>query len=166
VLALVIALTTLGTARPQQAPVQSLPATVTAKNIGVDSLTVRALRAEPGKPSLYDLTFVTTDTLASDAEIIITFPRVFDLRPLEIAGSSAINGGFTLKRNGQEVRLRRTGLGDKVPPGRKVSVQLGLIVNPTDWAASPKVEVQIRASAQSANSIKKNPAVQFITPVK
>src|SRR5574341_1386419 len=116
-----------------------------AKMPGRDSLTVQALRAAPGKPSLYELTFVTTDTLTRDAEIVVTFPSAFDLSQLEIAGSNQINGGFKLERRGQEVRLRRTGLGEKIPPGRKVSLQLGLIVNPPDLSASHQVAVQLPA---------------------
>lgn len=130
-----------------------------ARNPGRDSLTVHALRAEPGKPSLYELRFVTVDTLAREAEIIVTFPHAFDLSQLEIAGSSQINGGFKLERKGQEVRLRRTGLGEKIPPGRKVSLQLGLIVNPADFSASHQVTVQLPAAAPFAN----NKEVKFIT---
>ncbi|MDZ7345068.1 MAG: hypothetical protein ONA90_11215 [candidate division KSB1 bacterium] len=139
---------------------------VSGKSSGFDSVSVHALWAEPGKASLYDLTFVTTDTLAANAEIVIVFPRGFDLTPLEIAGSSDINGGFKLERKDQEVRLHRTGLGEKVPPGRKVSVKLGLIVNPSDLAASHEVSVQLRSFGQAAIAATKNQHIQFITPAK
>jgi hypothetical protein len=135
---------------------------------GLDSLTVHALRAEPGKPSLYELRFVTTDTLARDAELVLTFPRAFDLSQLEIAGSSQINGGFKLERKGQEVHLRRTGLGEKIPPGRKVSLQLGLVVNPPDFSASHQVTVQFPAGRTAAatpfaKTVTANKEVKFIT---
>ena len=145
---------------------KQVQASVAAKSSGFDSVSVHALWAEPGKASLYDLSFVTTDTLAADAEIVIAFPRGFDLSPLEIAGSSDINGGFKLERKDQEVWLHRTGLGEKVPPGRKVSIKLGLIVNPNDLAASHEVNVQLRASGQVATAITKNQHIQFITPAK
>ena len=134
-----------------------------ANNSGRDSLTVQALRAQPGKPSLYELRFVTTDTLVRDAEIVVTFPRAFDLSQLEIAGSSQINGGFKLERKGQEVHLRRTGLGEKIPPGRKVSLQLGLVVNPPDFSASHQVTVQLPAATPLAKTIAINKDVKFIT---
>lgn len=134
-----------------------------ASSTGRDSLTVQALRAQPGKPSLYELRFVTTDTLARDAEIVVTFPRAFDLSQLEIAGSSQISGGFKLERKGQEVHLRRTGLGEKIPPGRKVSLQLGLIINPPDFSASHQVTVQLPAATPSAKAVAANKEVKFIT---
>jgi len=138
--------------------------TASAANPGRDSLAVKALRAEPGKPSLYEVSFVTTDSLAPNATLVVTFPREFDLRQLEIAGSSTINGGFTLERKGQEVRLRRSGLGAKIPPGKKVSIQLGLIGNPANLSASHQVRVQLPAAAPSAATTK-NKEVQFITSV-
>lgn len=135
-----------------------------APNPGRDSLAVHALRAEPGKPSLYELRFVTTDTLARDAEIVVTFPREFDLSQLEIAGSSQINGGFKLERKGQEVHLRRSGLGEKIPPGRRVSLQLGLIVNPADFSVSHQLTVQLPAGrTPAATPFVKNKEVEFIT---
>lgn len=139
-----------------------------ANTAGRDSLTVQALRAQPGKPSLYELRFVTTDTLARDAEIVVTFPRAFDLSQLEIAGSSQINGGFKLERKGQEVHLRRTGLGEKIPPGRSVSLQLGLVVNPPDFSASHQVTVQLPAGRTAAatplaKTVAINKDVKFIT---
>jgi hypothetical protein len=134
-----------------------------AKTPGRDSLTVQALRAQPGKPSLYELRFVTTDTLARDAEIVVIFPPAFDLSQLEIAGSSQINGGFKLERKGQEVHLRRTGLGEKIPPGRRLSLQLGLIVNPADFLASHQVTVQFPAATPFAKTVAINKDVKFIT---
>lgn len=128
-----------------------------ANKPGRDSLTVQALRAAPGKPSLYELTFVTTDTLKGDADIVVTFPSAFDLSQLQIAGSGQINGGFKLERRGQEVRLRRTGLGEKIPPGRKVSVQLGLIVNPPSFSSAHQVRVAV------ANTVAQNKDVEFKT---
>jgi len=138
---------------------------VTAQRPGRDSLAVKALRAAPGKSSLYEVSFVTTDSLASNAMIVISFPKAFDLSQLEIAGSSTINGGFTLTRNGQDVQVRRTGLGAKIPPGKKVSLQLGLIGNPTSFSSSHQVRVQLPAIRPTAATTK-NMDVQFITSVK
>jgi len=137
---------------------------VAAQNPGRDSLAVKALRAEAGKPSLYEVSFVTTDSLARNAAIVVTFPREFDLSQLEIAGSSTINGGFMLERKGQEVRLHRTGLGKTIPPGKKVSIQLGLIINPANISASHQVRVQLPTAPSAAATIK-NKEVQFIISV-
>ncbi len=132
---------------------------------GRDSLTVKALRAAPGKPTLYEVSFVTTDSLAANALITISFPKTFDLSQLEIAGSSTINGGFTLTRNGQEVQVRRTGLGVPIAPGKRVSLQLGLIGNPSSFSASHQVRVQLPA-LRAAAATTKNMDVQFITSMK
>lgn len=150
----------------QQESTTAQSAVVAAANPGRDSLAVKALRAEPGKASLYEVSFVTTDTLPPNASLVVTFPQEFDLSQLEIAGSSTINGGFTLQRKDREVFLRRTGLGSKIPPGKKVSIQLGLIVNPANLSASHQVRVQLPAAAPSAAATVKNQAVQFITSVK
>jgi hypothetical protein len=165
VLALVLMLPGWESAQAQQQALRS-PANATATTLSRDSLAVQALRAEPGKASIYKITFVTTDTLAADAEIVVTFPPAFDLSKLEIAGSSDINGGFKLERKDREVRLRRSGLGDKVPPGKKVSVQLGMVVNPASLAGLHEVGVQLRYSKQTSSIISKNQSVQFISPVK
>lgn len=135
------------------------------KNAGRDSLAVKALHATPGKPSLYEVSFVTTDSLSANALITLTFPKAFDLSQLEIAGSGTINGGFALTRKGQEVQVRRTGLGVSIPPGKRVSLQLGLIGNPTSFSASHQVRVQLPAT-RAAAATTKNMDVQFITAVK
>jgi hypothetical protein len=128
-----------------------------AKMPGRDSLTVQVLRVAPGKPFLYELTFVTIDILICDAEIVVTFPSAFDLSQLEIAGSNQINGGFKLERRGQEAHLRRSGLGEKIAPGRKVSVQFGLIVNPPNFSSAHQVRVAV------ANTVAQNKDVEFKT---
>lgn len=108
-----------------------------------DGLSVKALRALPGKACLYEIAFTTTDELSADAEIRLSFPAGFDLTAFEIAGSISINGGFTWKREGQQVTLRRSGLGAAVPRGQKVKVQLGLIQNPADFATAAPVRVEV-----------------------
>jgi hypothetical protein len=162
---LIITLFSLSPVWAQQKPGPAGTTNIAAANPGRDSLAVKALRAEPGKPSLYEVSFVTTDSLSSRATIMIAFPQEFDLRQLEIAGSSTINGGFTLERKDREVLLRRTGLGAPIPPGKQVSIQLGLIVNPANLSASHQVRVQLPA-APSAAATTTNKEVQFITSVK
>ncbi|MDZ7359596.1 MAG: hypothetical protein ONB46_02560 [candidate division KSB1 bacterium] len=163
-LALLFVISSLSPIWSQQ---QTPAASRSAQSSGRDSLAVKALRAEAGKPSLYEVSFVTMDTLAPNAAIAMTFPTAFDLSQLEIAGSSTINGGFTLERKGQEVLIRRSGLGAKIPPGKKVSIQLGLIVNPANLSASHQVRVQLPppSGAPTTAATPKNREVQFITSV-
>lgn len=126
-----------------------------------DSLTVQAIKAAPNKATLYEIAFSTRDTLASDAEILLTFPPECDLSALEIAGSSTINGGWTLAKNRQQVTLRRTGLGDAIAPAKRVSLKLGLIKNPADFNAAHRVEVEIRPSAKKQASAKRQVEIGF-----
>ena len=130
------------------------------------ALKLRALRAEPGKVSLYELSFTTKDTLDSKAEMTFNFPPAFDLSALEIASSTNINGGFKILKEGNRVTVRRTGLGDPVPPGREVSLQLGLIKNPPDIFGAHEVAFEIASSLRPSRKIEDGKAavrVQFIT---
>lgn len=115
-----------------------------------DSFTIQALKAQPGSNSLYEIAFIPRDTLATDAEIVINFPAACALSELEIAGSTDINGGLQLTRDGQQVTVRRSGLGDALPPGQRVSLKLGMIGNPEDLNASYAAEVTVQSSAQAA----------------
>ena len=123
---------------------------------------MQALRAEPGKPSLYDVRFTTVDTLDARAELVFEFPAALDVSLLEVASSTTINGGFTITREGNRVRVLRTGLGATLPPGRQVEVKLGLITSPATLAGNLEVGFsQIRASGQPA-AAKKNYPIQFV----
>lgn len=126
-----------------------------------DSLTVRALKATPNKATLYEIAFLTRDTLATDAKILLSFPPECDLSALEIVGSSNINGGWTLRKNRRQATLRRTGLGDAIAPGKRVGVKLGLIKNPTDFNTAHRVDVQIRPSAKKPTGAKRRVEVGF-----
>ncbi len=123
---------------------------------------MRALRAEPGKPSLYEVRFTPADTLAAQAELIFEFSSALDLRQLEVASSTTINGGFKITRERNVVRVRRTGLGAAVPPGRPVELKLGLIISPATLAGNLEVAfTQMRASG-TAVAGKKSYPIQFV----
>ena len=95
-----------------------------------DSLTVTPSRLEAGKASIYELSFVTTDTLNADGQISVTFPQGIDLSDLKIASSITINGGFKVRVAGQQVFLTRTGLGRVILPSEKVAIKFGIVRNP------------------------------------
>ena len=97
---------------------------------GQDSLTVRPSSLEAGKASIYELSFVTTDTLNANGQISITFPQGMDLSDLKIASSITINGGFKVRVEGQKVFLTRTGLGRVILPNEKVDIKFGIVRNP------------------------------------
>lgn len=122
---------------------------------------VRALAAQPGEVSLYEISFTTADSLTRRAEIILDFPTEFDLSLLRVASSTSINGGFKLVRERNQVRVQRTGLGAVIPPGRKVELQLGLIKNPSRLTNSYEVGLEIRSSGQTVQVARKNHRIEF-----
>lgn len=123
---------------------------------------LRALRAEPGKPSLYDLQFTTRDTLDPLAEMVFEFPREMDLRQLQIASSTSINGGFKLSRAGNVVRVRRTGLGETILPGKLVELKLGLIISPPNLSANQEVAFEVRSAKGEVKLARRRLAIQFL----
>jgi hypothetical protein len=114
-----------------------------------EPMAIKALRAAPRQASIYEISFSTTEALAVDAEIRVVFPAAYDLSGLEIAGSTTINGGLTMTRDGQRVVVKRTGLGTVVPSGQRVSLQLGLIRNPSSFAAAEQVRVEVLHSKKA-----------------
>ena len=97
---------------------------------GQDSLRVTPSNLEAGSPSIYELSFVTTDTLNADGQISVTFPQGIDLSDLKIASSITINGGFKVRVEEQQVFLTRTGLGRVILPNEKVAIKFGIVRNP------------------------------------
>lgn len=122
---------------------------------------VRALAKEPGEVSLYEISFTTKDSLDRRAEIVLEFPAGLDLSLLRLASSTSINGGFKLTRDRNVVRVQRTGLGETVPPGKNVALQLGLIKNPAQPGSNVEVAIEIRSAAQTVQVAKKNYRIEF-----
>lgn len=125
--------------------------------------TIHALRAEPGKASLYDIHFTTRDTLDPLAEMTFEFPRDLDLRLLEVASSTSINGGFKIFREGNVVRVRRTGLGEIIPPGQKVELKLGLITSPQNLLGNHEIAFELRSAAGKMKLDRVRSPIQFVT---
>ena len=134
---------------------------VASSSSAQERMTIKALRAAPRLASLYEISFVTTETLAVDAEIRISFPASYDLSTLEIAGSTSINGGLTLTRDGQRVIVKRTGLGAVVPRNQKVSLQLGLIKNPSIFANAEPVRIEVLHSQKTTTAKAFASSVEF-----
>lgn len=144
-----------------------LPAsTARAQASAWEQFQIRALFAEPGRPSVYEIAFTTQEALPAEAEFNFEFPAVFDLTQLQIAGSPDINGGFALQREGQKVWVKRSGLGQSVAAGTLVRIRLGAIVNPQKLASDAAVTVQMRLTAQSAWSAAAKPSVVFMRAEK
>ena len=123
---------------------------------------MRALRAEPLKPSLYEVRFLTEDTLHTQAELVFEFPAALDLSLLEVASSTTIDGGFKITRERNVVHVRRTGLGAIVPPGRPVELKLGLITSPATLPGNLTVGfTQIGAPGKVAAGKQSYP-IQFV----
>ena len=135
----------------------------TRPNNSSSAFRIQALRAEAGKPSLYEVRFTTADTLAPQDELAFEFPAALDLRQLEVASSTTINGGFKLTREGSLVRARRTGLGAAIPPGRQVELKLGLITNPSTLTGNFEVAFTHRRASGQAVAAKKSYAIQFVS---
>jgi hypothetical protein len=96
----------------------------------LDSLKVTPLNAAAGEVSIYQISFVASDTLYPDGQISITFPADFDLTNVKIANSTSINGGFKVSVQNNKVILKRTGLGRMVLPKEKVEVKFANVKNP------------------------------------
>jgi len=126
-----------------------------------EGLAVKALRAAPRQASIYEITFSTSDVLAVDAEVRMTFPAAYDLSGLEIVGSTSINGGLTFSRDGQRVIVKRTGLGAVVPSGQKVGLQLGLIKNPSTFANAEPVRIEVLHSQKATTAKAFASSVEF-----
>jgi len=115
---------------------------LSASGATIDSLSVKPVNPEAEAITIYEVNFVLSDTLPSDAVITVTFPDGFDLSRVKLAGSSTINGGFKVSVEDSVVTITRTGLGREIPPGQKVEIKFGNVKNPT----VPKVGYPISTS--------------------
>ena len=115
-----------------------------------DSVKVNPLNPAAGQVSIYQISFVATDTLYPDGQIIITFPEDFDLSKVIMAGSTTINGGFKVSVQGNKVILKRTGLGRSTIPKETVDVKFANVKNPlaVNKQFSLKVEFQNKSNQQ------------------
>lgn len=126
--------------------VLGLMSQVGAQTAGPNPWRIQALRAEAGKPSVYEIAFTTSAALTPEAEFMIEFPAEFDLSQLQIAGSPDMSGGFTISRDKQKVLVQRSGLGQTVASGTRVRLRLGAIINPKNFDSNSEVILQFRAS--------------------
>ncbi|MGH7492006.1 MAG: hypothetical protein ACREOO_06385 [bacterium] len=123
---------------------------------------MRALRAEPGKPSLYEVRFMTADTLQAQADLVFEFPAALDLSLLEVASSTTIDGGFKITRERNVVHVHRTGLGAIIPPGRPVELKLGLITSPATLPGNLTVGFTQMGAPGKAAASKQSYPIQFV----
>lgn len=113
-------------------------------SLPADTVEVKPLNTQPGAASLYILNFSLSDTLPSDAIIEVSFPEGFDLSKVGIAGSSTINGGFSVSVAGQNVYVKRKGKGSIKLPGDRVDVKFSTVVNPPDSDSNHLILVRIK----------------------
>ncbi|MBN1352568.1 hypothetical protein JXJ21_24475 [candidate division KSB1 bacterium] len=93
--------------------------------------------------SIYEIEFSLNDTLKATSEFKVTFPEAFDLSKVKIAGSSTINGGFSVKVAESTVILKRSGRGTDVLPGNTVDVKFANVKNPATPDATHKIKIEI-----------------------
>lgn len=113
-----------------------------------DSVRVNALNPVAGEASVYQLSFVASDTLQPDGVIAVVFPSEFDLSNLKIANSTTINGGFKVSVQGNRALLQRSGLGRKVVPNEKVEIKFATIKNPSDTDGTFQATVEFFSNEQ------------------
>lgn len=107
------------------------------------------LDARPGQNAVYELRLVAQDTLRPSAIIELVLPRLFDVSGVQLASSRALDGGFTVNVVADTVRLRRSGLGRRVPPGTPVDLLFAAVRNPKSWAGVGQATVRIFADAEA-----------------
>ncbi len=126
-----------------------------------DSLKVVALDAVQAKQSVYRLSFVASDTLAADCEIAVTFPAGFDLSKTRMAGSADMKGGFKATVNGNTVVLKRSGLGQAILPGQRVSILFGTVGNPGQATLASSFQIVFRNPSKPDVSVTKRLSFAF-----
>ncbi|OQX86468.1 hypothetical protein B6D60_06295 [candidate division KSB1 bacterium 4484_87] len=114
--------------------------------------------------TIYYLKFSLEKPLPADAVFVFLFDDAFDLSNAEVAGSSTINGGFALKKDGQKLMISRTGIGDTLPPNKKAELKFALIKNPDNPGNNFAVDVEIDGG--DAGVLLKKSVTVSITPKK
>lgn len=132
--------------------------------VPADSIEVIAKHPEINESSIYQITFLASKPIPSNAIIQVTFPAEFDLSDLMIAGSTTINGGFVLKVDQQVVTMKRSGLGREIPANEKVDIKFAIIKNPKQPADNYNIKVEILG--EDKRSILKEDKRQKIIPAK
>lgn len=129
-----------------------------------DSVKIIAKHPEIRSSSIYQVNFVIDKPIPAKAAFRIVFPIGFDLSDLMIAGSSTINGGFTLQVEGQTVTIKRSGLGKEIPPNQPVDVKFAIVKNPAQ--AADDYEIQVELLDGSEKPILKTKTKHKIVPEK
>ncbi|MFQ5864705.1 MAG: hypothetical protein ACE5IW_05690 [bacterium] len=129
-----------------------------------DSVKVIPLNPVVGAISIYQISFVTSDTLFPHGQIFVTFPENFDLSRVKIANSININGGFKVSVNGNKLVLSRTGLGRSIMPNERVEVKFANIKNPSESDKQFTVEVEFQN--KSDQQIQRKEKVRVVLKAK
>lgn len=108
-----------------------------------------ALNPQAGASSIYQFSFITADTMHSEAVFEIVFPGTIDISRVKIAGSSTINGGFSVSVSTDTVIVNRSGNGKAIEPGQSVSIEIATVKNPDALSEELRAQARIRAAAVS-----------------
>lgn len=135
--------------------------TALAQTPATEQFRLQALRAEAGQPSVYEVTITSPQILEADAEFVLEFPLAFDLSVLMVAGSPDMSGGFSLSRDGQRVRVKRSGAGESIQAHKPVHLRLGAIMNPEKLEPNYQIGVQVQTAAATPLSALQKTKVEF-----
>ena len=105
-----------------------------------------------GQLSVYEYRFTTTDSLYVDAEIKLTFPESFSIATVKLAHSAQVNGGIHIEIEEQNLILKRTGLGNVLPPGQNVIIGFANVRNPAE-ANSYTVDISMKPTASTTVTV-------------
>ncbi len=129
-----------------------------------DSVAIVANHPEARSSSIYQVNFVIDKPIPAKAVFRIVFPASFDLSDLMIAGSSTINGGFTLQVEGQTVIIKRSGLGKPIPANQRADLKFAIVKNPPSPADD--YEILVELLDEEEKPILKTSTKQKIIPEK
>ncbi len=101
-----------------------------------EKLTATAVNPLTNASSLYRIQFKSPVPLEVGAGFVLTFSGGFDLSRVNIAASSTILGGFTVRQNGQKLLVLRKARGPRLPAGKSVDLWISAVKNASSIGAS------------------------------
>ena len=122
---------------------------ISGNAIAQSNVRLIALNPQAEANSIYQLSFITADTLQSEAVFEIVFPGTIDISRVKIAGSATINGGFSVSVSSDTVIVKRSGRGTVITQGQDVSVEIATVKNPGELSEELTARARIGSAAGS-----------------
>ncbi|MDZ7337566.1 MAG: hypothetical protein ONB30_03415 [candidate division KSB1 bacterium] len=119
----------------------------------------------PGGMCVYELRFVTPDTLLPEAALELVLPRPFDVSRVQLASSDVIKGGFAVHVSADTVRIVRSGRGPTVEPGVAVDLKVAAVDAPKAMPAGAMATVRIFPRGKQASHLVLVPVTNDTTRV-